>query len=202
MTVTENVYIVDDDEAMRDSLAAFFTAKGFRVVTFASAEEFLDAGAMAEPACVIVDLQLPGMSGLALQAELLRRHRLIPVIVLTGQGDIPKAVTAVKAGAVDFFAKPFEPVALLGAVRNGLDRDGQNRRNAAEAAEIRRRLAQLSPRESEVLKLISEGHPSKIIARELNISVRTVDVHRCNILEKLHCNNATALVALVLRAKS
>ncbi|MEE3626339.1 response regulator [Nitrospirillum sp. BR 11752] len=192
--------IVDDDEAVRDALSALFEAEGYPVATYPSAGAFLAAGADAIPGCVIADINMPGMTGLELQADLARRGCPLPMIILTGQGDVPKAVTALKAGAVDFIEKPFTVDALVRAVETAMDRSGHTLRHQARAEAARGRLDSLSVREREVMDLLVAGHPNKVIAWKLGISARTVENHRAKVMEKTGCDNVPALIHLSLEA--
>jgi RNA polymerase sigma factor (sigma-70 family) len=195
------VFVVDDDEAVRDGLCELFAAEGMAARAFASAEEFLAAGASDQPGCVVLDLQMPGMTGIELQSELVRRGATVPVIVITGQGDVPKAVATLKAGALDFIEKPFEPAALLQAVGQALDREGRARRLAEEQRDAEARLATLSPRERQVLDLVVAGHSNKAIGAKLGISVRTVENHRAKLMDKMQCANVSSLITTILQLK-
>ncbi|MEA1677700.1 response regulator transcription factor [Nitrospirillum sp. BR 11163] len=192
--------IVDDDEAVRDALSALFQAEGYPVATYPSAIGFLEAGADGVPGCVIADINMPGMTGLELQAELARRGCPLPMIILTGQGDVPKAVTALKAGAVDFIEKPFAIDALVRAVETAMARFGHALRHQAESQAAHSRLETLSTREREVMDLLVAGHPNKVIAWKLGISARTVENHRARVMEKTGCDNVPALIHLSMAA--
>jgi FixJ family two-component response regulator len=192
------VTIIDDDEAMRESLATLLAAEGLKTRSFDSADAFLQAGGDRDGGCLILDIQMPGMTGLDLQAELLRRGAGLPVVMITGQGDVPKAVAALKAGAVDFLEKPYSVDKLLKAVREALDREGRLRRFDRERSEVESRLAQLSRREREVMDLMVRGHPNKLIASALGISARTVENHRAKVMEKMECESLPALIHLTL----
>lgn len=192
--------IIDDDEAVRDALSALFQAEGYPVAAYSSAVDFLDAGGDAVPGCIVADINMPRMSGLELQAELARRGCALPIIILTGQGDVPKAVTALKAGAVDFIEKPFAIDALVRAVETAMDRSGHTLRHLAESQAAQSRLDTLSIREREVMDLLVAGHPNKVIAWKLGISARTVENHRARVMEKTGCDNVSALIHLALAA--
>ncbi|MDE1148895.1 MAG: response regulator [Azospirillaceae bacterium] len=194
--------IVDDDEAVRDALGALFQAEGYPVASYASALEFLAAGADAVPGCVVADIHMPGMTGLELQAELARRGCALPMIILTGQGDVPKAVAALKAGAVDFIEKPFAVDALVRAVETAMDRSGHTLRHQAATEAAHGRVEQLSAREREVMALLVAGHPNKVIAWKLGISARTVENHRAKVMEKTGCDNVSALIHLALEMEA
>jgi FixJ family two-component response regulator len=199
MTAAQTVFIVDDDEAVRESLTVLVQAEGLRAQAFPSAEAFLAGGAETASGCLIVDIHMPGLTGLELQAELIRRHIGLPVIVITGQGDVPKAVAALKAGAVDFLEKPYNVEALLRVVREALDRAGRLDRLDAALRDIDARRGLLSPREREVMALMVAGHPNKVIGTTLGISPRTVENHRASVMEKMQCDNLSALIHLILR---
>jgi FixJ family two-component response regulator len=192
------VYIVDDDDAVRDSLAMLFRNAGLAVRQFPSAVAFLERAAPRAPACLVLDIRMPGMSGTALQDELLTRSPGLPVIFITGHGDIPTAVEAVKKGAYDFIEKPFDDYQLLCQVVNALDRSAEIESGVAPAKPNRERLALLSEREQQVLQLVLAGKPSRQVAEELYISARTVEFHRARIMQKLGARSAAELFRLCL----
>ncbi|HTI88332.1 MAG TPA: response regulator [Alphaproteobacteria bacterium] len=200
--VDSTVFVIDDDEAVRDALCELFASENIPVRAFASAEEFLASDAVGSPGCLILDLMMPGMSGVDLQAELVRRGSTIPIIIMTGQGDVPKAVTTLKAGAFDFIEKPFDPTALLKVVNQALNREGRLRRRYAEREAVESRLALLSPRERQVMDLVVAGHSNKVIGTKLGISVRTVENHRAKLMDKMRCNNVSSLITTILQIKS
>lgn len=191
------VFIVDDDEAIRDSLAWLFKTRGLEAETFASAEAFLSRCEPARAGCLVLDIRMPGMSGLELQEKLAGAGCTLPVIFLTGHGDVPMAVSAIKRGAFDFIEKPFNDNALVDLVIRGLEHDARARAQRAGQAGVASRLAQLTPREREVMELILAGKLNKVIADELDISMRTVEVHRARILEKMGVRSAVELAQLV-----
>lgn len=192
------VTIIDDDEAMRESLATLLASEGLRTRSFDSAESFLRAGGDKDGGCLVLDIHMPGMTGLELQVELQRRGAGLPVVMITGQGDVPKAVAALKAGAVDFLEKPYSIDSLLKAVREALDREGRRTRLRREQSDLQVRLALLSRREREVMDLMVMGHPNKLIASVLGISARTVENHRAKVMEKMECESLPALIHLTL----
>jgi FixJ family two-component response regulator len=184
------VYVVDDDEAVRDALDMLFRTAGLRVQAFASANAFLQQARPSPPACLVLDIRMPGMSGTALQERLAERGERLPILFITGHGDIPMAVEAMKKGAWDFIEKPFDDHRLLCQVLDALEeRPGNGRPSAATAG----RLAQLSGREREVLERVLAGKPSREIAGELAISVKTVEFHRARIMQKLGVRSAAEL---------
>lgn len=196
---TPVTFVVDDDEAVRDALALHLDLAGLAVRPCASAAAFLAAADPAQPGCAVIDIRMPGMDGLELQQEMIRRGLTLPVIIITGHGDVPAAVRAFRAGAVDFLQKPFDEDLLIARVREAHDRDRVARRADGEAAEIRRRLELLSPREREVLSLVAQGLPNKLIARQLDIGIRTVETHRARVLEKMGARNASELARMEMR---
>lgn len=184
------VFVVDDDPALRDSIALLVRAEGLAARTFDSARSFLDAWDRTEPGCLIVDLRMPGLSGLDLQERLAGDGDAPPIIFLTGYGTVPAAVRALKAGAMDFLEKPFDPDTLLARVRDALACDRRRRSDA-------RRLAALTRREREVLEQVAGGKPNKVIAAGLGISERTVEQHRAHGLRKIGLRSVAELVRLM-----
>jgi two-component system response regulator FixJ len=189
------VHVVDDDDDLRESLKALLDAAGFRCSNYASARAFLEAGATS--GCALVDVRMPEVDGLALLNELSSRKSRLPVIIMTGFADVPLAVRAMKAGAVDFVEKPTPPEVLIGAVRRALERA-----QASDAAqpEARARLDRLTDRETDVLKLLVVGDSNKVVAHKLGISSRTVEIHRARLMEKLEAAKLADLVRLALAA--
>jgi RNA polymerase sigma factor (sigma-70 family) len=190
------IYIVEDDDALRDSLCWLIESAGYRVAAYGNAESFL---AYLEPegrSCLVLDVRMPGMSGLELQERLIRRRRHIPIIFITGHGDVPMAVNAIKRGAFDFIEKPFQDQELLARIESVVRSD----RSLPESRERQRlvasRLAVLSQREREVMDRVIEGKPNKCIADELGISVKTVEAHRARMMGKLGANSVAELVRL------
>ncbi len=196
----ETVHIVDDDPGVRDSLQVLLEAAGFMVRAYDSAAAFL-AAAPGPGGCVMTDVCMPGLDGLELQRRMKERRIPLPVIVMTGRGDIPIAVRAMKAGAVDFLEKPFSDEDLLGAVHRALEQSKQLQEHAAAAASAAARLATLTPREQEVLDLLASGLATKAIANELGASPRTIEVHRARVFEKLQVHSLPELVRMVLVAR-
>lgn len=193
------VFVVDDDAAVRESLAMLLQSVGLEVAVYPNARAFLDAFDSDQPGCLIADLRMPGMNGLELQERLAARQAIIPVIVLTGHGDVPAAVRALKGGAVDFVEKPFDPAALVERVHQALRGDAETRASAALAAVVAGHEATLTPREREILGLVVIGKANKVIASDLGISERTVELHRARIMRKMHARSLAELVRLVIR---
>ena len=198
MTNHGTVYIVDDDEGVRSSLSILLESAGHRARTFASAREFLDQYAADQPGCLLLDLRMPGMDGMELHRELVARHALLPVIFVTGHGDVPMAVEAMKNGAFDFLQKPFGHADLLARVERALAADAEARADAARRDDIQRRYATLTPREREVMAMIVDGRANKVIAIDLALSERTVEIHRSRVMEKMGTRSVAHLVRLAL----
>ena len=196
------VHLIDDDEGVRQAVAFLLATSGFAVRVYESAIAFLDALPSVQPGCVVTDVRMPGMDGLALQRELKTRDIALPVIVMTGHGDVPLAVEAMKAGAVDFIEKPFNDESLLSAIRVAIDRHARDAQRGGEIAAINRKLGTLSPREREVLDGLVAGLPNKSIAYDLKISARTVEVHRANVMTRMGANSVADLVRMVFVARS
>ena len=188
------VFVVDDDSSVRGGLGRLLKSVGLAVETFASAREFLERGRAEGPACLVLDVRLPELSGLDLQAELARAGVAIPIIFITGHGNVPISVRAMKAGAADFMEKPVDEQELLDAVHRALERDRRVRQEQAEVAELRRRLESLTPREREVLAHVVAGRLNKQIAAELGTSEKTVKVHRARVMEKMKVSSLPELV--------
>jgi two-component system, LuxR family, response regulator FixJ len=192
------VHVIDDDEAVRQSLEFLLRAAGVTARTYDSAEVFLEALPTIEAGCVITDVRMPGVSGIELLRRLGEMQVKLPVIVITGHGDVPLAVEAMKNGAVDFLEKPYEDELLLGSVRSALDRSKQNAARDAQRAEVDARLATLTNREREVLNGLVAGKPNKIIAFDLAISPRTVEIYRANVMTKMAAASLSELVRMIL----
>ncbi len=199
MNGSATVFVVDDDPAVRESLALLLEQDDIVVETFPSAEAFLDACRRVGRSCAIVDIRMPGMDGMQLQAELTRRGVPLPVIFLTGHGDIPMSVRAMKAGAVEFLAKPFHDQDLLDAIHAAIERDRKRRREAVRLAELRERFATLTERERQIMTLVVIGRANKQIAAELNLSEMTVKVHRGQVMRKMHAGSLPELVRMADR---
>jgi len=192
------VAVIDDDDGLRDALATMFDALGFSVVGVASAKAFQPRLDDPTFACALIDVRLPGIDGMALFRLMRDSGSRIPVIILTGHGDIPMAVEALKAGAIDFIEKPFDPDRLLDSVREALERDSEVRQDQAVAERVRLLIGRLTPREQEVMDLMVVGHSNKAIASRLGISPRTVEVHRARVMEKMAARSLAELVRMCL----
>jgi two-component system response regulator FixJ len=194
------VYVVDDDEAVRESLSALLEAKSYTVRSFALAREFLAAAPSLRPGCLIADIRMPEMDGLELQRQLSARAFNFPLIVITGHGEVPLAVEAMKAGAIDFIEKPFAVEAILAGIEAGLARLVASGEDDAVATSAAGRLATLSPREREVLDGLMAGLPNKSIAYDLAISPRTVEIHRARVMDKMGARSLSELIRTSLAA--
>jgi two-component system, LuxR family, response regulator FixJ len=192
------VHVIDDDADVRQSLAFLLSAAGLPVRVHDSATTFLADAASAQDGCIVTDVRMPGVNGLELQRRLRAEGNTIPVIVMTGHGDVGLAVEAMKAGAVDFIEKPFDDETLLDAIRQALARHRDERERRVKAADIRGRLALLSERERQVLDGLISGKANKVIAYDLGISARTVEIYRANVMSKMQANSLSALVRMVL----
>jgi two-component system response regulator FixJ len=192
------VFVVDDDEAVRSSLKLLLKSVGLPATLYSSAQEFLAAYDPHQSGCVVLDVRMPGMSGLELQQLLNLKGATIPVIFITGHGDIPMAVEAMQQGAFDFLQKPFRDQDLLDRVQRALEKDRKTRLELGERDRIRDRLESLTPREREVLTLVTRGKPNKVMAAELGVSQRTVEIHRARVMEKMGASSLAQLVRMVL----
>jgi two-component system response regulator FixJ len=195
----DSIAIIEDDSALRDALERLMRSEEIAARGFASAEEYLATEGFT-PACIVLDLRLPGMSGMELLTTLQQRQMRSPIVMITGHGDIPQAVAAVKAGAFDFIEKPYDPDALLAVVRKAIE-SGKTARNDPAIAELAARAEALSPREREVMDRVVSGQPNKVIAAALKISPRTVEVYRANVMSKMQARNLTELVTMALRLR-
>lgn len=195
------VIVIDDDDAVRSSLKLLLRSVKLPVTAYASAQEFLPKYCVDQPGCLIVDVRMPGMSGLELQQRLNLRGAMIPVIFITGHGDISMAVEAMRHGAFDFLPKPFRDQDLLDRVQKALEKDASNRQEIAQADRSRELFESLTPREREVLELVTSGKPNKVMAADLGVSQRTIEIHRAHVMEKMHANSLAQLVRMVLMLK-
>ena len=196
------IYIVDDDEGVRNSVRFLLKSVGLASHTLASANEFLDTYKPEHLGCLVLDVRMPGMSGLELQQQLNLRGAIIPVIFITGHGDIPMAVEAMQHGAFDFLQKPFLDQDLIDRIQRAVERDARNRAALAEHERIRASFDSLTPREREVLALMIRGKPNKIMAAELGVSQRTVEIHRARVMEKTDAASLAQLVRMAMDLES
>lgn len=196
------VFAVDDDVAVLESLTLLLRSVGLPAQTYGSASEFLDAYDPAAPGCLVLDVRMPGMSGLELQERLHALGSKLPIIFITAHGDVPMAVKAVKAGAVDFIQKPFRDQELIDKIQRALKVDAHLRMQVADLDEISARLSSLTPREKEVMEGVVAGKVNKVIAHELGLSQRTVEIHRARVMEKMKAKSLAQLVQMVMRARS
>ncbi len=194
----QTVIVVDDDDAVRNSLRLLLKSADIHAEGAASAQEYLGRFDANQGGCLLLDVRMPGMSGLELQQELNMRGATIPVIFITGNGDIPMAVEAMQHGAFDFLQKPFRDQDLLDRVQRALARDTENRARLRHTDRIRERLASLSPREREVLELVTQGKANKMVASDLGVSQRTVEIHRAHVMQKMEASSLAELVRMMM----
>ncbi len=193
------VFVVDDDASVRGALARLLHSAGYQTETFASAEGFLAQSRFDAPGCILLDVRMPGLNGLELQQALAAANRQLPIVFITGHGDVPMSVRAMKAGAEDFLPKPFDDEELLKAVARALNKSQREQNERTEVAEIRRRLSSLTPREREVLCHVVAGQLNKQIAADLSIAEKTIKVHRGRVMEKMGASSLAGLVAMTGR---
>jgi two-component system, LuxR family, response regulator FixJ len=196
------IYVVDDDDTFRKSLQWLLESVGLGVKTFTTAAEFLEAYAPGSPGCLVLDIRMPGMSGLQLQDELAARGIRVPVIFLTGHGDVPMAVAAVKKGALDFLQKPYNDQQLLDLVNSALRHDVELREQEARSEQVAGLMASMTPREREVMDAVVSGKSNKVIAEELGVTIKTVEAHRARVMEKMGADSLAHLVHLVMSARA
>ena len=192
------IYVVDDDDGMRTALGALLTTVGYRTTLFGRPSEFLARFKSDEPGCLVLDIRMPEMSGLELQQQLNRAGVMLPVIFITGHGDVPMAVQAMKDGAFQFIQKPFRDQELLDHINHALKYDADNRKDVARRADTQRRLESLTPRERQVMDLVVEGEANKVMAIDLGLSERTVEIHRARVMEKMGARSVAHLVKMHL----
>ncbi len=192
------VWVVDDDEAMRSSLKWLIESVGMRVESFDSADGFLQSHYPGRFGCLLLDVRMPGMSGLELLEHLREQQMLPPTIIITGHGDVPMAVRALKTGALDFIEKPFNDETLLDSIRHALALEEQRRVTSAQVAEYAERVEHLTPRELEVMKMVTDGRSNKEIANTLGVSAKTIEAHRARVMEKMHAGSLAELVRMAI----
>jgi two-component system, LuxR family, response regulator FixJ len=195
------VMVVDDDAGVRNAMRALLKSVGLNSALYASAQEFLAAYQPSQLGCLVLDIRMPGMSGLELQQQLNLRGAVIPVIFMTGHGDIPMAVEAMQHGAFDFLQKPFRDQDLLDRIQRAIAKDAELRKSLGEHERIRAHLESLTPREREVLDLMTQGKQNKVIGQELGVSPRTIEIHRARVMEKMGANSVAELVHMMLGLK-
>ena len=200
------IHVVDDDDAMRDSLTWLLDGERYSVQTYASGEDFLarhaPASALGSPACVILDIRMPGISGVEVHEQMTRRGTPTPVIFVTGHGAVPMAVEAIKRGAFDFIEKPFSETKLMAIIERALEEDAHRAGQCSAQSGTTQRLSRLSPREREVLDLVIAGKMNKTIADAMNISIKTVEAHRAKVMDKMGAKSLAELVQLVVQARA
>jgi FixJ family two-component response regulator len=192
------VYVIDDDDGMRSALSLLLSTVGYKTLVFASPSDFLAHFDPDIHGCLVLDIRMPGMSGLELQQHLNRTGSMLPVIFITGHGDVPMAVQAMKEGAFEFIQKPFRDQDLLDRINHALQQDAESRHNLARRADVVRRLETLTPRERQVMDMVVDGSANKVIAIDLNLSERTVEIHRAKVMEKMGARSVAHLVKLHL----
>jgi two-component system response regulator FixJ len=200
MSQNARVYVIDDDSAMRESLDFLLGSAGFRVSLFESAQIFLDQLANLEAGCIVTDIRMPGIDGMELLRQLNLAPRRLPVIVMTGHGDVPLAVEAMKLGALDFLEKPFEDDRLIGMIETALSQNDSGAKSDALASDIATRASSLTQRERQVMQGLVAGKSNKVIAKDYDISPRTVEVYRANVMTKMQANSLSELVRFAIRA--
>ena len=193
------VYVVDDDAAVRDSLALLLRSVSLPVETFESAPQFLECHDPGRGGCLLLDIRMPGMSGMELQQQLRQRGSELPIIFITGHGDVAMAVQAMRSGALDFIEKPFRDQALIDRIHEALTLDNERRRAQKELTDLRARFARLTPREHEVMLRIAQGQANKLIASELGLSERTIELHRARVMHKTGARSLAELVSMTAR---
>ncbi len=198
MRDTPSVYVVEDDEAVRDSLQMVLESVGYKVSTYSTGTAFLDAWDADMSGCLLLDIRMPGINGMELQRKLNERNSILPIIFVTGHGDVPMAVEAMQHGAVDFVQKPYREQELLEKIEHAIELDRESRQGLQQRQVIRLRVDSLTPRELDVLRLMVEGRANKVIAADLDISQRTVEIHRARVMEKLEAKSLAHLVRMVM----
>ncbi len=199
--IDQTVYVVEDDEAVRDSLELLLKSAEKSVKPYSTANAFLSDYSEKMAGCIVLDIRMPGMDGMELQKKLNDRHSILPIIFVTGHGDVPLAVDAMKEGAVDFIQKPYREGALLEKIESALEQDREQRKTLGEEQEILRRVKTLTPREIEIMDRMIAGQANKVIAIELEISQRTVEIHRSRVMHKMGTHSLAHLVRMILSVK-
>jgi RNA polymerase sigma factor (sigma-70 family) len=200
MTSIDTVFVIDDDQAVRDSLELLVRSVELPVATFASGSEFMDSYRPDMTGCLVLDVRMPGLSGIELQSKLGELDCRMPIIFITGHADVPMAVKALKAGATDFVEKPFNDQELLDKIHHAFEQNLERRQEAERSQEIRKCIEHLTPRESEVLELVVDGASNKLIAQRLELSQRTVEIHRAQVMRKMQADSLAQLVRMVVEA--
>ena len=198
---TATVFVVDDDEPVRDAIGMLLDSVDIPHESYATAQDFLDDHDSSRRGCLVLDIRMPGMDGMELQKKLNEKHSILPIIFVTGHGDVPMAVDAMKEGAVDFIQKPYREEALLQKIEAALEQDKEQRKTLGEKQEILRRVKSLTPREHEIMDRMIAGQANKVIAIELEISQRTVEIHRSRVMHKMGTHSLAHLVRMVLSVK-
>lgn len=201
METEPTVFVVDDDDALRESLQWLIKPMGVNVECYGTAKAFLEAYDSSRPGCLVLDVRMPGLGGLDLQEQLTARGIVLPVIIITGHGEVPMAVRAMKSGAIDFLEKPFSDQVLLDRIRDAIAQDTRKRREQARRAEVMARLALLTRREREVMEMVVVGMANKQIAAALHISQKTVEAHRARVMDKMQADSVAELVRLAQAAE-
>lgn len=201
-SVTPTVFVIDDDPAMRKSLTWLIESVNLNVEAYESASAYVEKHDPARPGCILLDVRMPGLSGLDLQQHLREIRSLTPIIVMTGHADVPMAVRALKNGAFDFIEKPFNDQVLLESVQKAIEQDRRIRRESGEVADIEDRIESLTKRETEVMDYVVDGNPNRRIAEILGLSEKTIEVHRAHVMDKMRAKNAADLIRMVLTARN
>lgn len=199
--VNPKVFIVDDDQGVREAVRILMRSIGVESETFPSADAFLEGHDPDKPGCLVLDVRMPGMSGLELQERLASQGSTLPIIFMTAHGDVPMAVEAVKAGALDFVQKPFRDQVLIDKIQEAFAANAQVRERLLDRIRISKRIASLTPREHEVMEMVVEGSANKVIAVDLGLSQRTVEIHRARVMSKMEADSVSQLVQMVMRAR-
>ena len=202
MNEIPHIAVVDDDEAMRHSLQWLLESSGYQTDLYANADDFLHNQASNETSCMLLDVRMPGMSGLELQKELQRRTIFIPIVIITGHGDIDMAVQAMKAGAIDFIEKPFNDDSLLNAIEKAVNTNQNHLDKKIIQAKIQQHLQQLTPREHEVMEMVTQGYANKKIATDLGVTTKTIEAHRAKVMEKMQAASLAELVRMSVLAEN